>query len=107
MRKDNELRWLLIDLDGTLAYSEPPDYELQEPIEGAREAMEKLTSKGWKIIIYTARPWIDYEIIENWLNKYQIPFRRIICGKPLGKYIVDDRNLEFHGDWEETMRKIV
>ena len=106
MRKDNELKWLLTDLDGTLAHSEPPDYELQEPIDGAREAMQRLTAKGWKITIYTARPWIDYEKIEKWLNKWQIPFRRIICGKPLGKFIIDDRNIEFKGNWGETLEKI-
>ena len=52
---------------------------------------------GYKIVIFTSRPWDDYSNIENWLNDNHIPFRSIVCGKPIVKYYIDDRNIEFKG----------
>jgi len=106
-RAERELRWVGVDLDKTLANNTAhPDYELLEPIDGAVESMKKLHKDGWKLIIYTARPWHDYEKIENWLLKYNIPHRRIVCGKLFVRYMIDDRNIEFRGDWEEVLNKI-
>lgn len=107
MIKTDDLKWLLVDLDETVATNfGPPTYVLGLPIEGAREAIKKLAKKGWKITIYTARPWADYQEIEDWLDTNKIPHRRIICGKPLGRWIVDDKNIEFKGDWNEVLKKI-
>jgi len=106
-RAERELRWLGIDLDRTLANNTPyPEFDLLDPIDGAKEALQKLNADGWKIIVYTARPWHDYEKIENWLIKYNIPFRRIVCGKLFVRYMVDDRNIEFNGDWNKVLKKI-
>jgi len=104
---NNSLRWLGIDLDNTIAHTEPPHYELQDPMPGARDALNELTKRGWKIIIHTSRPWDQYETIESWLDDQGIPFRRIVCGKLLAKYFVDDRNLEFSGNWDEVIKKIL
>jgi hypothetical protein len=93
-------------LDGTLAYTTPPLFDLGEPIPGAVEAMKKLDSDGWKLVIYTARHWSDYINIEDWLTKHGIPFREIICGKPLFRYMIDDKNIEFKGDWGQVLSKI-
>jgi len=104
---ETNLKWLGVDLDGTLANNSPhPDYELLEPIEGAKDALYLLASKGWKIIIYTARPWHEYDQIENWLNNYNIPFRRIVCGKLFVKYMIDDRAISFKGDWDEVINQV-
>lgn len=105
---EQKLKWLAIDLDKCLAHNSPyPEYNLLEPIKGAKEAMDGLQADGWKIIIYTSRPWSDYDKIEKWLDKYKIPFRRIVCGKLLAKYFIDDRAIEFKGDWEGVIKKIL
>ena len=104
---NDDLRWLLVDFDDTICHnSGSPDYTPTTPLEGAKESLDKLVKDGWKITIYTARSWSDYQRIESWLDEHQIPHRRIICGKPLGKYIIDDRNLPFNGDWKEVINKI-
>ncbi len=105
-RTNDDLKWILCDLDCVLAKGIWPEEGIGDPIEGAVPAVNLLTSKGYKIIIHTARPWSDYENIENWLNDNGIIFSRIICGKPLVKFSIDDRNLEFHGDWNEVLKKI-
>lgn len=102
-----ELKWVGIDLDKTLAHNSGlPDFVLGEPINGAKEALEKIIEMGFKPIIYTARPYSDYNIIENWLDINKIPFRRIICGKVLLRFMIDDKNIEFNGNWGEVLTKI-
>lgn len=105
--KNDKLIWLGVDLDKTVADNTGyPNFKLTKPMKGAVEALRKLKRDGWKITIFTARGYGDHQLIEDWLNKYKVPFRRIICGKPLVHWMVDDRNIEFNGDWEEVIKKI-
>lgn len=103
---DNELKWLGIDFDKTIAYSSYPTFEIGDPLPGALEALQELHKRGWKLTIYTARAWVDYQKIEDWCDKHNLPIRRIICGKPLFRYMIDDRNIEFHGDWQSVLDKV-
>ena len=104
---NDELRWIGVDFDQTLAHSSGfPDFDIQEPLEGALEAMEELNKRGWKVTIFTARPWSDYQKVEDWCIAHNLFTRRIICGKPLFKYLIDDRNIEFNGDWTSVLKKV-
>lgn len=106
--QERQLKWLGIDLDKTVANNSLyPEYKLLKPISGAREFLDQLEFDGWKIIIHTSRPWSDYDLIERWLIKYKIPHRRIVCGKLLAKYFVDDRAISFRGDWLEVYKQIL
>ena len=105
---DNELKWIGVDLDKTLANNSGyPNFDLLEPMEGAIDAIWEIVKRGFKITIVTSRAYPDYHKIEAWCEKYNVPVRRIICGKPLVRWMVDDRNIEFKGDWKETLTKIV
>lgn len=102
-----ELKWIGIDFDKTLCESSGyPDYIPGEPFPGAVEVCQELHEKGYKIVIYTARHWADYHNIETWCAKYGIPIKGIICGKPLLLLMVDDKNIEFRGDWNEVRGKL-
>jgi hypothetical protein len=103
--QDN-LRWVCVDWDNTIVNTtyDGVHYNINSIIGGAREALKKITEAGFKIIIYTARPWSDYIVIENYCLKNKLSFSRIICGKPLFKVCIDDRNIEFKGDWEEVLK---
>lgn len=104
---NNELLWCGIDLDETLAHNSGfPNFELAEPIEGAKEALEKIVEKGFKPIIYTARPYSDYNKVEHWLDMHQIPYRRIFCGKVLLRWMIDDRAISFRGNWNDVLDQI-
>ena len=106
-RTSDKLKWLLVDLDDTVARnSGHPRFILEQPVKGAREALERLTDKGYKITIFTARAWSDYEEIELWLLQHKIPFRRIICGKPLGHRLIDDRAIGFKDNWEDIVNEL-
>lgn len=104
---DHKLKWVGVDLDDTLANnSGTPEFELGEPLKGAKDFMDTLIARGFKPVIYTARGWTQYDVIEAWLEEHNIPYRRIICGKPLFYAIVDDKNIEFKGDFEEVLKKL-
>lgn len=103
---DRELKWIGVDFDNTLAYSSFPDFTIRGPLPGAVEAMQELNKRGWKVVIFTARAWVDYKKIEDWCIEHGIPQREIICGKPLFRYLIDDRNIEFSGDWASVLEKV-
>jgi uncharacterized HAD superfamily protein len=106
--QEKELKWIGVDLDKTICNnSDHPEYKMLEPINGAKKYLDKLVADGWKITIYTSRPSHEYNQIENWLNSYQIPFRRIECGKLFVKWMVDDRAINFNGNWEEVYKQII
>jgi capsule biosynthesis phosphatase len=107
---------IVLDLDGVICkFKEDPsdDYYQLEPFPEAVETLQKLNSEGHYIIIHTARGMttengnIDaiykrhYTSIYNWLTKWNIPFDKLILGKPLADFYVDDRAI-FHKDWRNT-----
>lgn len=98
------LKWLAVDLDGTLAEGiwtpEEPTSEIGAPIARNVEKVRRLAEAGWKIVIHTARPWHDYESIEAWANWVPVPFKGIVCGKLLAAAYIDDRAINADDpDW--------
>lgn len=98
----NHLKWLAVDLDGTLARGvwtpESPTTAIGDPIGENVFKVVRLAKQGWKIVIHTARPWQDYEQIESWLNRYAIPWDKIVCGKLLAAAYIDDRAINAADD---------
>lgn len=106
-----------IDLDGTIShYVEWVDEKTFGGIvPNADSALRELKSKGYTIIIYTTRG--NKELVAEFLSKNNIPFdyinenpnqpRNAIGGKPLADVYVDDRGLQFSGDWKNTLEKIL
>jgi hydroxymethylpyrimidine pyrophosphatase-like HAD family hydrolase len=95
----NELIWVGVDFDGTLAHK-MPDFSIGEPIEENIAKLQKVQERGYKIVIHTARHWEDYIKIEEWLNKHNVPFKAIVCGKLLCHRYIDDRAINAdEPDW--------
>lgn len=90
-----ELLWDAVDFDGTLCYSTwtvgNPNAVPGPPIRDNVRKLLEIRDAGRKIIIHTARPSSDYELIEAWLNHHEIPFDRIVTGKLLAARYIDDR----------------
>lgn len=87
-----ELRWYAVDFDGTIA-TKNEDYSIGEPIEDNIKKLQEVIDAGYKIVIHTARHWEEYQDIEQWLKKYKIPYKGIVCGKILAHRYVDDRGI--------------
>lgn len=105
-----------VDLDGTIAhYTEwRGESHFGEIINGVKEALITLREKGWLIIIYTTRA--NKEIIAKFLNKNELVFDHInenpfqpenaIGGKPFADVYIDDRAIQFNGDWQQIISEI-
>lgn len=103
-----QLNFIGVDFDNTLANNTGfPDYTPTTPIKGAKEAMIKLKTKGFKVYIYTARASSEHQIVKNWLKKNKIPFKDIICGKQLFRWTIDDKSIGFRGNWKETLKEVI
>lgn len=92
-----ELKWVGMDLDGTLAHQVWPIRGIGPPVTQAVAECIRIRAARMKIVIHTSRPWTDYENIERWLNDHGIPWDHIQCGKPLYAAYFDDKAVR--PDW--------
>jgi histidinol phosphatase-like enzyme len=103
-----QLNWIGVDFDDTIVKNTGfPDFEPTEIIDGAKEALDELVKNGYKLVIFTARSWSDHELVEDFLKDNGIKFKSVICGKPLFHRMIDDRNIEFNGDWKLVVNKLL
>jgi phosphoglycolate phosphatase-like HAD superfamily hydrolase len=87
---------LAIDFDGVIhSYLKGwQDGEIYgAPMEGAREYMERLKSRGYTLIVFTTR--VDHGAVVEWLKKYKIPFDGVTNIKPIATAYIDDRAIRF------------
>ncbi len=106
---------IAIDLDGTiLEYHGWMGHDFfGRPIPGAIKALKRLKEKGFVIIIWTTRS--NKEEIAEYLKSQEIPFDYInenpygppdTSNKIYADYYVDDRAIEFKGNWDVVLRKL-
>lgn len=88
------MKKLIVDLDGTITTADTSDYRNVSPNLDVIERLREYQSKGFAIIISTARNMRTYEgnvgkinihtlpIITEWLDKHQVPYDEILVGKP-------------------------
>jgi len=98
-----------IDFDGTICKKQSyGNGEIHEtPTEGAPQALSKLKDDGYNIVVYTVRlnPYLEGDVslkkkrIEDWLDKYGIPYDEVTNNKPSAIAYVDDRGIRFEGNW--------
>lgn len=100
---------LCIDFDGVIHDHKNPikGRRMGAPIDGAKEALEKLKDRGCEIIIFTVWGGTDSgrETIRKFMEYYQLPFDSITNEKPNCDYYIDDRAIHFD-NWPNTLSQI-
>ena len=84
------LKIFIIDMDGVICVESKP-YRNAKPIINTIKALQDLYKSGHIIIIHTSRRQCDYKLTKEWLDKYGVPFFKLIMGKPKGDYYIDDK----------------
>lgn len=94
-----------VDLDNTLTEM-PVPYRpnvIGPTISTAKKSLFDIKRRGFRIVVYTARPVIYREFIEKTLKERGLPIDEVVCGKPCAIYYIDDRAIRFQGGWMATM----
>lgn len=100
-----ENKTISIDFDGVIhkyskGYHDGTAYD--EPMEGAKKALEGLEAKGFEIIIFSTRP---EEQIKEWFEKYGFKQYQIFK-KPMAIAYIDDRAIRFT-TWHDIKRYFI
>lgn len=105
---------ICIDFDGVINSYESgygPDYRVDiipdGPVEGTKEAIEKLRNK-FRVVVQSTRcadPDGKQAIID-WLGKNDIKVDNVVAIKPAAVMYIDDRAVLFDGDWNRTLERV-
>lgn len=116
---------IVIDIDKTLTLGDNKDYNQVSPNLQVIDKLKDYKSKGFNIILYTARNMRTYNgnigkinaktlpTIFNWLSKHDVPYDEIYVGKPWcgnDGFYVDDKSVrpdEFIKMEYDEIKKII
>jgi|WetSurMetagenome_2_1015567.scaffolds.fasta_scaffold165991_2 hypothetical protein len=101
------MRTVAIDFDGVLhRYSKGWNggkcYD--RPTDGALIAVKQLLRDGYDVVVVTARE--NLYPVEEWLYKWGFPDLEVTNTKIPAIAYIDDRAVEFKGDWNCALRKV-
>jgi len=106
---------ICFDIDGVICNSNSNDYKKSRPIKKNVNLINKLHSKNYEIILYTARFMgrsnEDKKLAEkkakkltlNQLKVWGVKFHKINFGKPSFDILIDDKTLGFNKSWNKYL----
>tara|TARA_B100001063_G_scaffold121412_1_gene113367 strand:+ start:4367 stop:4726 length:360 start_codon:yes stop_codon:yes gene_type:complete len=113
---------IVIDIDDTICYTKhaykdaKTKYGEALPNLKVIKGIRKLKSKGFKIILHTARRMLTFDgdinkiiddvgdITTDWLERHEVPYDELVWGKPYSStFYVDDKamNLNEFIEWTD------
>ncbi len=109
------MKTIAIDLDGTILAHWEGDFvndKFGKVLPGAKEALEEMKELGYYLIIHTCRT--DGKEVAKFLKEKEIPFDAIninpnapeFDGKPVADIYIDDRAINFGGNWRKALVQI-
>jgi hypothetical protein len=111
---------VLVDFDSTLR--EWGDlFEFKPPFPGASEFLHELVDAGYRTVLFTSRlssVWHasegrdpargileQVEFLREYCEKFDLPFDFVTAEKIPSVAIIDDKAVEFRGDWTKAKRR--
>ena len=103
-------RTIVMDIDNTLSFSDTYGdvnaYANAKPNKDIIKVMQKMDKLGYTFILHTSRGYISCnedtaaaekkyrEQIETWMHKHNVPYEKLVFGKPYAAIAyVDDKGL--------------
>lgn len=83
----------VFDIDGTICTETYGDYERCKPKESVIAVMRELHVDGCYIILHTARSEKRRPITVDQLNRWGVPYHKLVMEKPKGDHYVDSNAL--------------
>lgn len=98
---------IAVDFDGVLHDATRPFPKMGAPKRAAKEAMQELIDRGYRVIVFTARAATPKgaEAVRDWLDYYDILYHGVTATKIAAVAYVDDRAIRFTS-WPEAMRQL-
>ena len=90
-------RTIAVDFDGTIStfYNWTGPYSFGPPIEGVKEFLEAIQTRGYQILVYSCRSKNDRiaDSIGAWMKEHSLPYDKIFVHgfKPDASAYIDDR----------------
>lgn len=114
------MKRIAVDWDSTLAVEEWPT--VGDWLPGAQEALRRLASEYDEVVIFSCRVasferdevtprenWDQLLFITGMLAEANIPKNVKIWTRPFkppAQFYIDDKAVEFRGDWEEVLTRV-
>lgn len=107
---------ICVDFDGVLhQYTGwKGDDVFDGPVMGAPECMQYLARQGHTLILHTTRAVTPK--LKSWLEQHKVPIHYFNesprkpsnsnSGKPLADVYLDDRGVQFNGNWPDAVQQI-
>jgi len=94
--KISDVPQVVFDLDGTLAETLwPKRLVIGDPIPEGVAMLKHYSNEGYGIVVYTSRPDHDKDHIWAWILKHKLPVDKLVTGKPIASWYIDDRGINF------------
>ncbi len=103
---------ICLDFDGVIHSFITPwqgeDVIADDPVHGCREVLADFTARQYKIIIHSTRCHNETgrRAIASYMVKHELCFDEIAEHKPVAGFYVDDRGVNFSGNWQEVLDAI-
>ena len=100
-----------IDFDGVIHLNRPKyrgRHIIQDqPVKGAKESIESLRRMA-RVVVYSGRCCTEAgrEAIQQYLERHEIIVDQVCEHKPLAAVYLDDRAVQFTGNWLEAIQAI-
>lgn len=111
---------VLVDFDQTLR-EWGGLFEFKPPYAGASEFLHQMKNEGYRLILFTSRlssVWHasegrdpargileQVEFLKEYCERYDLPFEAVTAEKVPSIAIIDDKAVEFRGDWVKARRR--
>lgn len=69
---------------------------------GCKDFLSELKKQGYQVSLYTSRTGMDFENCKEYCKQLKLPIDEYISGKPLAQAYLDDKAINFNGDWDNA-----